>query len=99
MAALIPNVLVFFFLPDVKKIRQIGEMLIESDELSCYMVDQNKQSTLHVAVKEGNAALVEVILNHSKDCLEMVDNDGRNALHLAVDNAAQTLCLRELDMV
>ncbi|GLJ22598.1 hypothetical protein SUGI_0425280 [Cryptomeria japonica] len=78
------------FLRERKKLRLIGKMLIKNDNgLSCYKVDQNKQSALHVAAKEGNATLVKVILNYSSDCLEMVDKDGRNALHLAVNNAVE----------
>ncbi|GLJ22593.1 hypothetical protein SUGI_0425540 [Cryptomeria japonica] len=77
MAALLPYL--HYFLT--------GKMLIRND--SGYKVDQNKQSALHVAVKEGNAALVDVILYYSRDCLEMVDNDGRIALHLLeVDDIA-----------
>ncbi|GLJ22606.1 hypothetical protein SUGI_0425380 [Cryptomeria japonica] len=78
-----------FFSRDQKKIRLIGEMLINNDNGLCYKIDQNKQSALHVAVKEGNATLVKVMLNYSSDCLEMVDNDGRNALHMAVNNAVE----------
>ncbi|GLJ22589.1 hypothetical protein SUGI_0425180 [Cryptomeria japonica] len=74
MAALLPYL--HYFLT--------GKMLIRND--SGYKVDKNKQSALHVAVKEGNAALVDVILYYS---LEMVDNDGRIALHLSeVDDIA-----------
>ncbi|GLJ22596.1 hypothetical protein SUGI_0425260 [Cryptomeria japonica] len=55
--------------------------------VAMFPLDQNKQSALHVAAKEGNATLVKVILNYGSDCLEMVDKDGRNAFHLAVNNA------------
>ncbi|GLJ22607.1 hypothetical protein SUGI_0425390 [Cryptomeria japonica] len=73
-----------------KNISLVGKLLIENDnDELCYKVDQNKESALHVAVKEGNAALVKEILHHSRDCLEMVDKDGRNALHPAVSNAIE----------
>ncbi|KAH9289600.1 hypothetical protein KI387_033717, partial [Taxus chinensis] len=84
VAALIP-----FFEVKPRKIPKIGEMLIKEDILCCYKVDQNRQSALHIAAKVGNATLVKEILYHSSDCLEMVDKDGRSALHLAVQNAAQ----------
>ncbi|GLJ22587.1 hypothetical protein SUGI_0425140 [Cryptomeria japonica] len=84
MAALIPAISM-----NPKKIAPIGDMLIKEDTLSPYKVDQNRQSALHIAAKEGNAPLLKVILNYSSDCLEVVDNDGRNALHLAVKNAPQ----------
>ncbi|XP_059075306.1 ankyrin repeat-containing protein At5g02620-like [Cryptomeria japonica] len=78
MAALLPYLDNFLYPKLYRKIFLTGNMLIRNDGgLSCYKVDQNKQSALHVAVKEGNAALVEVILKYSSDCLEMVDNDGR----------------------
>ncbi|XP_059074688.1 ankyrin repeat-containing protein At5g02620 [Cryptomeria japonica] len=90
MAALLPYLDNFLYPKLYRKIFLTGKMLIRNDGgLSCYKVDQNKQSALHVAVKEGNAALVDVILDYSSDCLEMVDNDGRIALHLAVNNAAE----------
>ncbi|GLJ22602.1 hypothetical protein SUGI_0425320 [Cryptomeria japonica] len=90
MAALLPYLDNFLYPKLYRKIFLTGKMLIRNDGgLSCYKVDQNKQSALHVAVKEGNAALVDVILYYCRDCLEMVDNDGRIALHLAVNNAAE----------
>ncbi|KAH9316371.1 hypothetical protein KI387_024998, partial [Taxus chinensis] len=70
-----------------KHIRQVGKMLLDEDESLCYRVDIYEQSPLHIAAKEGNAALVEEILNRPNDCVQMVDENGRNALHLAVENA------------
>ncbi|KAH9319554.1 hypothetical protein KI387_021323, partial [Taxus chinensis] len=73
----------------LKDISPIARMLLEKDSSLCYQVDTNGKLALHIAVKEGNVELVKEILNYGKDCLEIVDNDGRNALHLAVDNAVQ----------
>ncbi|KAH9329142.1 hypothetical protein KI387_001250, partial [Taxus chinensis] len=68
---------------------QIATLLMQKDRGLCYKVDKNCQSALHFAVKEGNVDLAEEILNYCKDCIEIVDSDGRNVLHLAAENAVQ----------
>ncbi|GLJ52027.1 hypothetical protein SUGI_1106010 [Cryptomeria japonica] len=70
-------------------ISHIAKTLLEKDSSLCYKVDNNHQSALHIAVKEGNLDLVNEILNYAKDCIEIVDNEGRTALHLAVENAVE----------
>ncbi|XP_057851606.1 uncharacterized protein LOC131061792 [Cryptomeria japonica] len=88
IAALIPAVLPISQLK-LKRISQIGEILLKHDGDLCCRVDKKGQTALHIAAKEGNAYLVEKILQHNNLCIEMVDNDGRNALHLAVMNASK----------
>lgn len=68
---------------------QIANILLGKDSSLCYQVDINGQTALHIAAKEGNVDLARKILNHGRDCLEIVDNNGRRALHLAVENAVQ----------
>ncbi|XP_059075177.1 uncharacterized protein LOC131875160 [Cryptomeria japonica] len=72
-------------------ISDITKILLEKDSSLCYKVDNNHQTTLHIAVKERNLDLVTKILNYTKDCIQIVDNDndGRTALHLAIENAVQ----------
>ncbi|GLJ24564.1 hypothetical protein SUGI_0469370 [Cryptomeria japonica] len=62
-------------------LEQRPELLMQAD------IDMNEQSALHIAVIEGNVELVKEILTHGQDCLEIVDKEGRNALHLAAENA------------
>ncbi|GLJ46183.1 hypothetical protein SUGI_0972800 [Cryptomeria japonica] len=73
----------------VKKPSKIAKLLLEKDITLCYKVDRNHQSALHIAVIEGNVDLVKEILTYGRDCLEIVDNDGRNVLHLAAEKAVQ----------
>ncbi|KAH9319385.1 hypothetical protein KI387_021154, partial [Taxus chinensis] len=73
----------------LKEMSQIAKILLKKDTSLCYQVDMNGHSALHIAVKEANVDLVREILNYGKDCIKMADNDGRNALHLAVNNAVQ----------
>ncbi|KAH9319389.1 hypothetical protein KI387_021158, partial [Taxus chinensis] len=73
----------------LKEMSKIAKILLEKDSCLCYQVDMNGHLALYIAVKEGNVDLVREILNYGKDCIEMVDHDGRNALHLAVDHAVQ----------
>ncbi|GLJ22987.1 hypothetical protein SUGI_0433590 [Cryptomeria japonica] len=88
IAALIPALLPVSHMK-LKKISQIGAILLKNDGELCCKVDKNGQTALHIAAKEGNAYLVERILQHNNLCIEMVDNDGQNALHLAVMNASK----------
>ncbi|GLJ51637.1 hypothetical protein SUGI_1097460 [Cryptomeria japonica] len=71
-------------------ISRIAKIILEKDRSLCYKVDNNHQSALHLAVKEGNLELATEILTYAKDCIEILDNDGRTALHLVVENAVQT---------
>ncbi|XP_057866370.1 uncharacterized protein LOC131073883 [Cryptomeria japonica] len=73
----------------VKNPSKIAKLLLEKDISLCYKVDRNHQSALHIAVIEGNVDLVKEILTYGRDCLEIVDEDGGNVLHLAAENAVQ----------
>ncbi|KAH9302622.1 hypothetical protein KI387_014205 [Taxus chinensis] len=71
----------------VKQNLYIANMLLDKDKDLCDKLDKIKQTPLHIAVKEGNETMVKLILEKGGDCLEEVDNEGRNAVHLAVINA------------
>ncbi|XP_057873353.2 uncharacterized protein LOC131079426 [Cryptomeria japonica] len=73
----------------LKGISHIAKIILEKDTSSCYTVDNNHQSALHIAVKEGNIDLVREILKYAKDCIVIGDNEGRNAFHLVIENAVQ----------
>ncbi|XP_059069797.1 ankyrin repeat-containing protein ITN1 isoform X2 [Cryptomeria japonica] len=73
----------------LKGISHIAKIILEKDTSSCYTVDNNHQSALHLAVKEGNVDLVREILKYAKDCIVIGDNEGRNAFHLVIENAVQ----------
>ncbi|GLJ22989.1 hypothetical protein SUGI_0433620 [Cryptomeria japonica] len=88
IAALIPALLPISQMK-LKKICQIGAIILKNDGELCCKVDKIGQSALHTAAKEGNEYLVEKILQHNNLCIEMVDNDGRNDLHLAVMTASK----------
>ncbi|GLJ46405.1 hypothetical protein SUGI_0977980 [Cryptomeria japonica] len=68
---------------------QIGELLLQKDNSLCYREDREKQSPLHIAVKEGKYDLVRIILMYARDCRELVDINGRKPLHLAVITAVR----------
>ncbi|KAH9294772.1 hypothetical protein KI387_038360 [Taxus chinensis] len=77
-------------------ILQIVRLLLKKENSLCYRVDNNKQSPVHMAVKEGKYHLVRIILDHGRDCRELVDQDGRKPLHLAVMTAVQISDISEL---
>ncbi|KAH9302620.1 hypothetical protein KI387_014203, partial [Taxus chinensis] len=70
-----------------KKNMHITSMLLEKDtpgDSSCDKLDNENQTPLQIAVKEGNAEVVKLILARRRDCIEQIDNEGRNVVQLAV---------------
>ncbi|KAH9302623.1 hypothetical protein KI387_014206 [Taxus chinensis] len=84
---LVPPFHPWFHDKHVKQNLYIANMLLDKDKDLCDKLDKIKQTPLHIAVKEGNETMVKLILEKGGDCLEQVDNEGRNAVHLAVINA------------
>eukprot|EP01018_Ginkgo_biloba_P038723 Gb_00335 [translate_table: standard] len=51
-----------------------------------YAVDNEGRSALHISAMKGHMGIVQEIMLHSPDCLEVITNDGKTALHLAIEN-------------
>ncbi|KAH9302612.1 hypothetical protein KI387_014195 [Taxus chinensis] len=84
---LVPPFHPWLYTRHANQIVYIAKMLLEQDRSLCYKLDKKSQCALHIAVKEGNGEMVKLILKYGGDCTELVDQEGRNALHLAVMNA------------
>ncbi|GLJ22574.1 hypothetical protein SUGI_0424880 [Cryptomeria japonica] len=73
----------------VKENIKIARKLLDKDRSLCYKFDKKSECALHIAVKEGSVEMVKTILEYCEDSIELVDDKGRNALHLAIMNAEQ----------
>ncbi|KAG6730461.1 hypothetical protein I3842_01G081000 [Carya illinoinensis] len=72
------------------------ELLLKCDREVAYMKDAKGRTALHIAARCNSTNIVtEEIISMCPDCCEVVDNEGRNALHLAMHslwpNAAITI--------
>ncbi|KAF3962738.1 hypothetical protein CMV_012781 [Castanea mollissima] len=58
--------------------------LAKQADQQAYIKDKNGKTALHIAAHRGNGAAIQEILSRCPDCFELVDNEGRNVLHIAV---------------
>ncbi|XP_059077281.1 uncharacterized protein LOC131876317 isoform X2 [Cryptomeria japonica] len=70
---------------------KITRLLLAKDNSLCYKQDNKKKTPLHMAVEWEKYSLVQILLRHGRDCMELVDSEGRKPLHLAVLNAVRSI--------
>ncbi|XXG69263.1 hypothetical protein AAC387_Pa06g2178 [Persea americana] len=64
--------------------RKILRRLLEAKPSLAYVPDKKGDYPLFIAIKKDFNAAVDIILEHCLDCAELVNQQGQNALHLAV---------------
>jgi ankyrin repeat protein len=71
------------------------DMLLSRNESLAYRRNRDLQSPLHVAAYYGSTEAMREMLTWSPDVVDMVDSEGRNALHLAITigNVEELRCL------
>ncbi|KAF9661600.1 hypothetical protein SADUNF_Sadunf19G0085700 [Salix dunnii] len=80
------------------------KVLLEYDASAAYIVEttEKKRTALHIAAIQGHVGVMKKIVSRCRDCCELVDSRGWNALHYVVasqsSNAFQEcLTIPELD--
>ncbi|KAH7842571.1 hypothetical protein Vadar_006805 [Vaccinium darrowii] len=68
-----------------------GKLLEKNKSIgyTCTSQKHDESTALHIAAARDNEEVIEEILDHCPDCWEMVNNKGRNILHIAVDTEAR----------
>jgi hypothetical protein len=60
-------------------------LLLNDDKYVAYMKDKNGRTALHIAAQRGKYDIVKSIVSSCPDCCELVDNEGWNVLHFAIN--------------
>ena len=64
----------------------IVENLVGGDTSAGYLRDNKyKRTALHVAAYKGNVRVMEKLLQYYPSCWDMVDKNGQNIMHIAVE--------------
>ncbi|KAF3947067.1 hypothetical protein CMV_026748 [Castanea mollissima] len=77
------------FMGNKKFVKLLLEVALEMDPPKsniAYSKDEEGSSALHIAAREGNVKVMKELINKCPDMYEMLDNMGRNALHVAAES-------------
>nr|XP_029124417.1 protein ACCELERATED CELL DEATH 6 isoform X2 [Elaeis guineensis] len=61
-------------------------VLLDSDNSASYLRDKDGFAPIHVAASAGHLNIIAELLQHCPDCMELINNQGRNFLHVAIMN-------------
>ena len=77
-----------YTLPPIWVMRNLSKLLLESGNSPAYVRNKKGLSALHIAAntKNDNRAVMKELMEVCPDMYELLDNKGRNALHVAAES-------------
>ncbi|CAK9149723.1 unnamed protein product [Ilex paraguariensis] len=64
----------------------IASQLLDEDNSVAYVIDNDKNTTLHLAAMTGKNCIFEEVKLHTPDCWKIVNGKRQNILHIALEH-------------
>ncbi|PHU18459.1 hypothetical protein BC332_14154 [Capsicum chinense] len=64
--------------------QDVARLWVKEDPEFEFPTNKARETPMYLAAESGKVDVIHTLLNHCPDCWEMLDSNGRNALHIAI---------------